>query len=61
MSMNNEADDKILLSETLYLITKFLKSSDGLSEAADILENELVILYHIPNILISNLILIFIL
>jgi len=46
MNMNNEAEDKILLSETLYLITKFLKSSDGLSEAADLLENELVkILY----------------
>jgi hypothetical protein len=47
--MNKEVDDKLLLSETLYLITKFLKSSDGLSEAADALENELVILIIINH------------
>jgi len=49
--MNKEVDDKLLLSETLYLITKFLKSSDGLSEAADALENELVILIIINLVL----------
>ena len=48
--MNKEVDDKLLLSETLYLITKFLKSSDGLSEAADALENELVILIIINHL-----------
>lgn len=42
--MNKEVEDKLLLSETLYLITKFLKSSEGLSEAADALESELVII-----------------
>ena len=39
----NKDDDKLLLSETLYLITKFLKSTEGLSEAANLLENQLVI------------------
>jgi len=52
--MNKEVDDKLLLSETLYLITKFLKSSDGLSEAADALENELVILIIINHVLIIH-------
>ena len=45
MNTNTEAEDKILLSETLYLITKFLKSSNGLSQAADLLEKELVIIF----------------